>query len=187
MSDSKESDVAVLTLDPRSSIARLSGAGVLAPRPSTLNGQTLGIVANGLGDSEFMFDALAVLLQDREGLAATVKVVKPSIAVPPYPEQWVEITDRATVAVTGFGGCGSCSTRSMRDALDLEMAGIPAVCVVHEALVPAVKAIAQFMGAGDYPVITVGYPHDPTAHWTKEEAVELAEQIVLAVTQRLTH
>jgi hypothetical protein len=177
--------VALLTLDPRSPASPARHGGAIAPRPASLSGQTLGIIANGLGDSAIMFDYLGALLKERYGLAGVVKVVKGSVAVPPYPEQWLEITDRATVAVTGFGGCGSCSTRSMRDALDLEAAGIPAVCLVHEALVPAVRAIAKFNGAPDYPIVTVGYPFDPTGHWSKEECVELAERVADAVQRRL--
>ena len=65
-----------------------------------------------------MFDALADQLSKWDDLAGSVKVVKPSVAVAPWPAEWAEITEHATVAVTGFGGCGSCSTRSMRDALD---------------------------------------------------------------------
>lgn len=175
----------VLTLDPRSATELPQESSKLAARPQALRGQTLGIIANGLGDSEIMFDRLAEVLEDTYGTAATVKVVKPSVAVAPYPEQWLTITDRATVAVTGFGGCGSCSTRSMRDALDLEAAGIPAVCVVHDALVPAVKALAKFLVPFDYPIVTVGYPHDPTGHWTKKESFELAEQIAVGVCERL--
>lgn len=177
----------LLTVDPRSPLATATGAReVMAPRPATLAGQTLGIIANGLGDSEMMFDHLATILGEGEGLADVVKVVKGSVAVPPYPEQWAEITDRATVAVTGFGGCGSCSSRSLRDALDLEATGIPAVCVVHEALIPAVRAIAKFNGVPDYPIVTVGYPLDPTGHWTKDEAADLAERVAGGVRQRLT-
>lgn len=175
----------ILTLDPRAVVDAGLRRDVIAPRPASLDGQTLGIVANGLGDSELLFDRLAGILEEQDGLAGVVKVVKASVAVPPYPQQWLQITDRATVAVTGFGGCGSCSTRSMRDALDLEAAGIPAVCIVHDALVPAVRAIAQYVGAGDYPVVTVGYPHDPTGHWTKQESAELAEQVADGVRRRL--
>lgn len=175
----------VMTVDPRSAIPPMAEHGRLAPRPATLQGQTLGVIANGLGDSEMFFDSLAGILEERQGVAGTVKVVKPSVAVPPFPEQWLAITDRATVAVTGFGGCGSCSTRSIRDALDLEALGIPAVCVVHDALVPAVRALARFLGAPDYPIVTVGYPHDPTGHWTKEEAAGMAEAVAEGVRQRL--
>ena len=74
----------------------------------------------------------------------------------------------------------------MRDALDLEAAGVPAVCLVHTALIPAVKAMARIAGAPDYAMIVVDYPHNPTAVWTKDEARELAEQVVDAVRARLT-
>ena len=174
----------VTTLDPTDESSSVSFA--LAPRPSSLRGQTLGVIANGLGASELFFDALADQLAKWDAIAETVKVVKPSVAVPPWPEQWAEITGHATVAVTGFGGCGSCSTRSMRDALDLELAGIPAVCIVHTALVPAVRALARLAGVPDYPIVEVGYPLNPTAMWTADEANELAEQVVDNVRARLT-
>ena len=84
-------------------------------------------------------------------MSNVVKVVKASVAVPPYPEEWDRFIASATVAVTGLGGCGSCSTRSMRDALDLEAAGIPAVCIVHTALIPAVRAMARPRGMSRLP------------------------------------
>ena len=177
--------VTVVTLYPTTCFG--SGeAFPLAIRPDTLAGQTLGIVANGLGDSESMFDAIAAALSGTDGLAGICKVVKHSVAVPPQPEQWQELLAHATVAVTGFGGCGSCSTRSMRDALDLEAAGIPAVCIVHSALEPAVRAMARLVGADNYPVIVIDYPHNPTAVWTAEESAMLANQVLDAVRLRLT-
>jgi hypothetical protein len=176
----------IITLEPVEPPAAAE-AFPLAPRPVTLRGQTLGVVANGLGCSELMFDAIADELAETDRLAGVVKVVKPSVAVPPWPAQWAEVTGSATVAVTGFGGCGSCSTRSMRDALDLEAAGIPAVCIVHTALVPAVRALARLVGAPDYPMIVeVTYPHTPTSAWTKEEAEAIAADVVAGVRQRLT-
>ncbi len=178
--------MSLLTLDPRSPASTARHGGAIAPRPASLRGQTLGIICNGLGVSASMFEQLGSRLEERYELAGFLEVVKGSVAVPPYPEQWLEITDRATVAVTGFGGCGSCSTRSLRDALDLEAAGIPAVCLVHEALVPAVRAIAKYNGAPDYPIVTVGYPFDPTGHWSKEECADLVALVADAVAARLT-
>ncbi|MFM8861330.1 MAG: hypothetical protein ACKOIA_02550 [Acidimicrobiia bacterium] len=177
--------MSIVTLDPTTGFGS-DQEFPLAPRPATLRGQVLGLVCNGLGDSEIMFDAIGDALCETDGVAGTHKVLKHSVAVPPSPEQWAELLGTATVAVTGFGGCGSCSTRSMRDALDLEEAGIPAVCVVHSALEPAVRAMARLVGADDYPVIVIDYPHNPTAVWTKEEAAELAAQVVDAVRLRLT-
>ena len=176
----------LVTLDPTTASPGDDAPFTLAPRPTSLKGATLGIVANGLGRSELMFDALAEQLTKWDELAGSVKVVKPSVAVPPWPDQWEAITSRATVAVTGFGGCGSCSTRSMRDALDLEAAGIPAVCIVHEALVPAVQALCRLLGAADYPFVTCGYPLNPTAMWDEDEAAALATQVLDGVRERLT-
>lgn len=176
----------IVTLDPTTPAPGDSAAFSMAPRPSSLEGHTLGIVANGLGRSELMFDALAEQLEKWDDLAGSVKVVKPSVAVPPWPDQWEQITSGATVAVTGFGGCGSCSTRSMRDALDLEAAGIPAVCIVHEALVPAVQALCRLLGAADYPFVTIGYPLNPTAMWDEDEAAAVAALVIDGVRERLT-
>jgi len=177
----------LITLDPTNGPLGSDAASFeMAGRPLTLAGHTLGIIANGLGQSEVMFDALADQLSKWDDLAGSVKVVKPSVAVAPWPAQWAEITEHATVAVTGFGGCGSCSTRSMRDALDLEAAGIPAVCLVHTALVPAVRALRSLMGAPDYPFVIVDYPYNPTGNWTVDECNALATQVLDGVRLRLT-
>ena len=176
----------LVTLDPTTGSFDTSGAFAPAARPTSLRGHTLGIIANGLGRSELMFDALAEQLTKWDDIAATVKVVKPSVAVPPWPEQWDAVVSQATVAVTGFGGCGSCSTRSMRDALDLEAAGIPAVCIVHSALVPAVQALCRLVGAPGYPFVVVDYPYNPTGVWSEDEASAMAEQVLDAVRARLT-
>jgi hypothetical protein len=176
----------LITLDPTNPAPGDDAPFTMAARPATLAGQTLGIVANGLGRSELMFDALGEQLTKWDELAGTVKVVKPSVAVPPWPDQWEAITTQATVAVTGFGGCGSCSTRSMRDALDLEAAGIPAVCIVHEALVPAGEALCRLLGADGYPFVVCGYPLNPTGMWDEDEAAALATQVLDGVRQRLT-
>lgn len=178
--------MSLITLEPTTDPVGADSAIPMAPRPASLKGQTLGIIANGLGESELMFDALVEQLMKWDDLADSVKVVKPSLAVPPWPEQWDEILDHATVAVTGFGGCGSCSTRSMRDALDLEAAGIPAVPIVHIALVPAVKALCQLVGVPDYPFVVVDYPYNPTGMWTHDECQAMAEQVIDGVRARLT-
>lgn len=178
--------MALTVLDPTSGPIDAASGFVTAVRPPSLEGQTLGILANGLGDSEIMFEALSAALVETDGVADVVKVVKASVAVPAYPEQWEALTATATVAITGLGGCGSCSTRSMRDALDFEAAGIPAVCIVHSALLPAVQAMARLVGCPDYPVITIDYPHNPTGVWTKDEALALAAEVAPAVRRRLT-
>ena len=86
--------MAIITLDPTNGEFGSTKQLAMAPRPSTLRGATLGIVANGLGRSESMFDALADQLEKWDELAGRVKIVKPNVSVPPWPDQWAEITRR---------------------------------------------------------------------------------------------
>src|SRR5262245_31470116 len=101
--------MAIVALDPTSGPIDPGPDGArsarrLARRPSSLQGQRLGIVVNGLGYSERFLDQLAAeLLADGE-LAGLVKVVKSSVSVPPEPGDWSRLTEGATVAITGFGG-----------------------------------------------------------------------------------
>jgi hypothetical protein len=96
--------MAIVALDPTSGPIDPTETRRLAPRPSSLKGQRLGIVVNGLGYSEKFLDLLGEeLLADGE-LAGVVKVVKSSVSVPPEPGDWARLTEGATVAITGFGG-----------------------------------------------------------------------------------
>jgi hypothetical protein len=74
----------------------------------------------------------------------------------------------------------------LRDAVELEWAGIPSVCIVHTELTGSAKAIARISGHEDYPFLTVNYPHIPTAVWTKDECVEIAREIAPKVRELLT-
>jgi len=76
----------------------------LAPRPVTLAGQVVGLVANGLGQGEAFLDALYDELNKIDDLQGKVKVIKGSVSIAPYPEDWKRLTEGATVAITGFGG-----------------------------------------------------------------------------------
>ena len=74
--------MALVILDPTNGPIDAASGFVTAPRPADLKGLTFGIMANGLGDSETMFDALCAGLAESDGVADVVKVVKASVAVP---------------------------------------------------------------------------------------------------------
>ncbi len=74
----------------------------------------------------------------------------------------------------------------MRDAVELEWAGIPSVCIVHTEMTGSAKAIARISGHEDYAFLTVGYPHIPTAVWTPDEVRQIAREIAPQVRDLLT-
>ncbi len=74
------------------------------PRPASLDGAVLGLVANGLGESESFLQLVYELLAKDNDIAGVVPVLKSSVSVPPDPEDWTRLTSEATLAITGFGG-----------------------------------------------------------------------------------
>jgi hypothetical protein len=96
--------VPIIGLDPTSGPIGGDGSRRLAPRPATLGGHVVGLVANGLGVGEDMLLALYEELANNDDLLGSVRVRKGSVSIPPDPDDWKRLTEGATVAITGFGG-----------------------------------------------------------------------------------
>lgn len=93
----------IIGLDPTSGPIS-SGGKTLATRPASLDGQVVGLVANGLGRSADLLAALYEELGHEARLRGKVSVVKSSVSIPPDPGDWARLTAGATVAITAFGG-----------------------------------------------------------------------------------
>ena len=78
--------------------------GCPAPRPASLDGAVVGLVATGLGEAEAFLGALYDELTRSAAIAGVVPVLKSSVSVPPERDDWQRLTSEATVAITGFGG-----------------------------------------------------------------------------------
>jgi hypothetical protein len=73
-------------------------------RPASLDGAVVGLVSNGLGESDAFLRAVYRELEQRTGVREAVFVRKPSVSVPPEPMDWERLISQVTVAVAGFGG-----------------------------------------------------------------------------------
>jgi len=74
----------------------------------------------------------------------------------------------------------------LRDAVELEWAGIPSVAIIHESMAGTARAMARVSAMPDYAFVTVEYPHMPLAVWTPDEMRDIARDVVAAVIERLT-
>ncbi len=74
----------------------------------------------------------------------------------------------------------------MRDAIELEWAGIPTATIIHKAVQGSAEAMAKLSGVPDFSFIIVDYPYIPTAIWSKEEIRDLAQEVAPRVRKRLT-
>ncbi len=91
-------------LDPTSGPLERRDPRQMRARPRSLDGQVIGLVANGLGRGEALLDAIYAELGAGASLNGAVRVLKPSVSVPPEPADWARLTSEATLAITGFGG-----------------------------------------------------------------------------------
>jgi hypothetical protein len=96
--------MAITGLDPTSGPIGGGDERRLAPRPVSLSGHVVGLVANGLGMGEQMLHALYEELAKEDDLVGAVAVRKGSVSIPPSEGDWKRLTEGATVAITGFGG-----------------------------------------------------------------------------------
>jgi hypothetical protein len=74
----------------------------------------------------------------------------------------------------------------LRDAVELEWAGVPSVAIVHEEMTGSARAIARISGHPDYDFVTVGYPHIPLAMLDDEEIRTVAKAVAPLVRDLLT-
>ena len=95
--------MSITGLDPTSGPPP-AAQGRPARRPGSLDGAVLGLVSNGLGESDAILEALAAEVGRHARLAGVVAVRKPSVSVPPDPIDWERLINSVTVAVAGFGG-----------------------------------------------------------------------------------
>ena len=75
-----------------------------ARRQGDLAGSVLGLVSNGLGESDKILAAVGEHVSRLAGLQGTLAVRKPSVSVPPDPIDWERLINSTTAALAGFGG-----------------------------------------------------------------------------------
>jgi hypothetical protein len=166
----------LITLDPTGIRPRDQGTRRMAAR-RPLAGARVGLVSNGLGRTEALLMEVYRLLRESAGAGGAFLVRKPHRSTPPRPEDWEKLLSDADVVIAGFGGCGSCSTRSVRDAMELEWEGIPSVALVHEDMLPGVQAMTRLAGMPDYRYVVVDRGRTSLCDWDDATVESVASQV----------
>jgi hypothetical protein len=87
----------LITLDPRDESD--PGPALLAPRPSTLNGKTLGLLSNNKPHSEELLRMIAATIKERYDIKGTVEYNKGSHQWPASSEALKEFAAKCDVAI----------------------------------------------------------------------------------------
>jgi hypothetical protein len=138
-----------------------------------------------MGSAQLLSEALERKMCERFDIAAAVVVRKPSVSVPPSADDWNTIKAEADAGVALFGGCGSCSSRTTRDAIEMEWEGIPSVAIVHTALAGSAQAMRRMSKMDDYHLLEVDYPLGPTSVWSPQQIESAADALLPQIVARL--
>jgi hypothetical protein len=94
----------LIGLDPTSGPLERRDERTLPDRPARIDGRVIGLVANGLGESQAFLDAVYEELIRESETIASVRVLKSSVSVPPEPADWARLTSETSLAIAGMGG-----------------------------------------------------------------------------------
>ena len=87
----------LVTLDPRDE--QDHGPALLAPRPPTLNGKTLGLLSNNKPHSEELLRMIAAVIKERYDIKATVEYNKGGHQWPASPEALKEFAAKCDAVI----------------------------------------------------------------------------------------
>src|SRR3546814_5854416 len=103
-------------------------------------GKRLGLLDNSKTNAEKYLKMVGKILVDRYGVAEVKLFRKDALSKPAPAEVLDELVANCDFAVTGIGDCGSCSTNSVHDGIEIEKRGIPAGAVCTEAFLQIGRA-----------------------------------------------
>jgi hypothetical protein len=90
-------------LDPTLSDAAAPAALPRAPRPRSLRGLTVGLLANGKSNGMALLDGIANRLRERHGIGEVVRAAKTNASAPVSEEDVERLAKRCAVVLTAIG------------------------------------------------------------------------------------
>lgn len=172
-------------IDPTKPFA-MAGGRSKAPRPAPriadLGGTRIALLDNTKRNAAEILDAVGERIGQTESDVRLGRRTKTQFAQPLDAATLDELTSSFDVIVIGVGDCGSCSAASVADAIALENRGTPTAVIVTDVFEATARAMADLLGAEDFPFIVT--PH-PIANLTPDDIVERGDALAQPVISRL--
>lgn len=149
-------------------------------RRSSLDGAVIGLLANGKPNGEALLDRVVDDLRSRHDLGDVFRITKANPSLPPSPEEMDRLAG-ADVVLSAIGDCGSCSSCTVRDGIELATRGVATTVLLTEAFVAVSRAMAELCGMPGYPVVVVPHPSANLAGERLDEAAVAAARQVEAI------
>jgi hypothetical protein len=164
-----------------------SGEGIaetnsIAERLGGLEGKTIGLLDNCKTNANVFLNEVGEILQAEYGVEAVVSRRKDKSSIP-AGDIISYLVKRCDAVVNAYGDCGSCTSWTVHDSIELEMQGVPTATVESEEFVKLGQSETQSLGMPGLPFVTV--PH-PMGSVEEEVARERSHDAMAQIEKLLT-
>jgi hypothetical protein len=158
----------------------------LAPGPNVLTGLRIGVLDNGKPNAGLLLGRVGEQLAARTGatlVLVTEKGPGANAATPCTEAVFERLRSECDVVLTGSADCGSCTSWSVHDTIQLEHSGTPTVVATTTRFVELTRMVAAGFGVPEARVAV--FPH-PLGGTDDETIIAWADAAVDEVVALLT-
>ena len=127
------------------------------PRPTSLKGLRPGILENSKANAQLLMENMIAGLRQRVDLG-TLTIGHKGVTLPPSRATVRLLKENCDFVLVGTGDCGSCTAWTVRAAVMLEEAGVPAVAVGTEVFEDQFRKEARQLGMAGLRCLFVEHP-----------------------------
>ncbi len=154
----------------------------VAARLADLRGKRLGFVDNSKCNADLFIRRLISRFSDQYAIAVGPVVRKAAPKDRLTGDDFADLA-RCDAVVQCFGDCGTSTSISVADAVEIERRGIPTVTVFSTAFAAAARKQASGRGMADLPLARIPHP----MHTARRDVVaERADAVLAVLVDRLT-
>jgi len=157
----------------------------LSARIPTLKRARIGFVDNSKLNAEQFIEHVAAKLEADYGIEVFVKIRKHA------PKDHLKQDDldrlsQCNAVIQCFGDCGTSTSITVADGVDLEAQGVPTATVISTAFSRAARVQASGRGLPDLPIVEIPHPmHTATADEVTERAANAVKALEKALTETI--
>ncbi|MCJ7438471.1 MAG: hypothetical protein MUP97_12015 [Acidimicrobiia bacterium] len=158
----------------------------LAPGPNVLTGLRIGVLDNGKPNAGLLLARVGEQLAARTGATLALVIEKgpgANAATPCTEAVFERLRSECDVVLTGSADCGSCTSWSVHDTIQLERSGTPTVVATTTRFVELTRRVAAGFGVPEARVAV--FPH-PLGSTDDDTIIAWADAAVDEVVALLT-
>lgn len=157
---------------------------VLAPRPKVTDGLDIGLLSNTKKNSDTFLEVVGNSLTSMVDVTVSDVISKPA-ATRGAPDELYERLAAYDAVLTAYGDCGSCSSWTIHDAIQLESSGIPTVVFCSSGFTTLCQFEAENQSCPGLPIVEFERPIadvPPEVIRTERVTDKMCEEVVASLT-----